>query len=445
MQSRYIVLLIFFCLQTVSIFGQPQLPLSKAVEIALENAYNLKIAQSNISITEKNNNWGEAGKMPTISSSINNNNTYSSIQNPTSFLNGADVVSSNNSIALDLQWVLFDGGRVKTNKNKLAVLVDQSNADAQIIIDNIALQVSKAYYNVLVQQKRLEMFSELLKYSRDKISYIEARKEFGQALEFDLLQVKDAYLNDSIQYLLQQTNYNNAIQNLSLMMGLDASIPFNYKLVYGLNYLLPEYSYDKLLEALRNNNRQLRAEKVKIRLSELDIELQKANQYPRIVVGANISEQYVISRIEGKQPQIPNDWRGGSTTNTGLNIGLNYTIYNGGKIKRAIEVSKIRKEISEFNLNDIERRLSQQLKISYNQFQNQSNVLTLSQEMLKNSTKNLSIAEERFKANTLNFFDFRSIQINYIRSINSVQDAFLNAKNTEFDMLLQSGNLMKTD
>jgi outer membrane protein len=65
--------------------------------------------------------------------------------------------------------------------------------------------------------------------------------------------------------------------------------------------------------------------------------------------------------------------------------------------------------------------------------------------MLSNSTRNLEIAEERFKAGTLNYFDFRTIQINYFRTVNTVQDAFINAKNTELDMLLQSGLLMKKD
>lgn len=437
---KYILLLCFFF--TEQVFAQ-ELSLSTAVETALNNAYSLKSGNTSIAIANKNNNWGEAGKYPTVTTSVSNSNTYSNIQNPTSFLNGAEVLGSNNTLAVDLQWVLFDGGRIKTTKNRLSVLVEQSKADVQVIVDNLAMQVSKAYYNVLIQQKRLNMLGELLKLSRDKISYLEAKREFGQATEFDMLQVRDAYLNDSIQWVLQQTNYNNAMQNLALAMGLEASEEIAFSLTDTLNYQLADYTFATMLEELKSNNRQIRAESVKMRLADLDIELQKSNLYPRIVLGANVSEQLNISRIEGKQPQIPNDWRGGSTTSAAINLGINYTIYNGGKIKRSIEVAELRRNISDFNIKDLERRLSQQLRIAYNLYQNQRNILTLSQEMLKNSSKNLAIAEERFKAGTLNFFDFRTIQINYFRSINTVQDAFLNAKNTEFDMLLQSGTLTK--
>jgi outer membrane protein TolC len=439
---KFITLSSLFLFLALCVNAQEQLSLSAAVENALNNAYNIKAANTNLAIGEKNNNWGEAGRMPTISTSFNNSNTYSSIQNPTSFLNGADVIGSNSTLSADLQWTLFDGGRIKTSKKRLNSLVEQTKADIQVLIDNLALQVSKSYYNVQVQDKRLKMFEQLLKLSRDKITYIEAKRAYGQAIEFDLLQVRDAYLNDSIQWVIQQTNYKNSIQNLALSMGKEVTADLNFVLSDSLTYSLPDYSFDELLNALLSNNRQLKAEKLKITIAETDIELQKANLLPRIIMGANLSEQLNVARIEGKQPLIPNNWRGGTTTSAGLNFSLNYTLYNGGKINRAIEVSELRKNITEFTYKDLERRLSQQLKIAFNLYENQKNVLNLSREMLSNSTRNLEIAEERFKAGTLNYFDFRTIQINYFRTVNTVQDAFLNAKNTELDMLMQSGMLM---
>ena len=439
---KYYLLLNALLLLVLSVNAQEQLSLSAAIENALNNAYNIKAANTNLAIGEKNNNWGEAGRMPTISTSFQNSNTYSSIQNPTSFLNGADVIGSNSTLSADLQWTLFDGGRIKTSKKRLNSLVEQTKADIQVLIDNLALQVSKSYYNVQVQDKRLKMFEQLLKLSRDKITYIEAKRAYGQAIEFDLLQVRDAYLNDSIQWVIQQTNYKNSIQNLALSMGKEVTADLNFVLSDSLTYSLPDYSFDELLNALLSNNRQLKAEKLKITIAETDIELQKANLLPRIIMGANLSEQLNVARIEGKQPIIPNTWRGGTTTSAGLNFSLNYTLYNGGKINRAIQVSALRKNITEFTYKDLERRLSQQLKIAFNLYENQKNVLNLSREMLSNSTRNLEIAEERFKAGTLNYFDFRTIQINYFRTVNTVQDAFLNAKNTELDMLMQSGMLM---
>ncbi len=427
----------------LSLTAQESLSLGQAVETAIVNAYTVKIANKNIEIAELNNNWGEAGRYPTVSAGLNNANNYSNINNPTSFLNGAELTSSNWNLSLDVQWVLFDGGRVRATKNRLSVLAEQAGADAKVIADNITREVSRAYFNALVQEKRLAMQGDALRFSRDKISYIEARREYGQATEFDLLQIRDAYLNDSIQWLLQETNYRNALQNLALAMGLEPGDELKLSLSDTLNYQLIEYEFEQLKTELLASNRQIQAERIKIQLAEAEIELQKANLYPRITLGGNLSEQFVFSQIKGKQPMISDQWQGGSTFSGAINFGINYTIYNGGRFRRAVESSKLRQQIARFSILDMERRLSQQLQVALNLYQNQKAILSLSQEMLRNAERNLLIAEERFRAGTLNYFDFRSIQISHLRSINALQDAFLNAKNTEFDLLLLSGLLLR--
>ena len=437
------VALVLFSAIPILATAQEPLSLTQAVETAISNAYTLKIAEKNKEIATKNNRWGEAGRYPTVTASINNANNYSSINNPTSFLNGADLLSSNGTFGLDAQWTLFDGGRVHVTKSKLAMLVEQSGVDAKVIADNVAKEVSKAYFNVLVQQKRLSMQKQLLTLSRDKIKYIEAKREYGQATEFDLLQIKDAYLNDSIQWLIQQTNYRNATQNLALAMGLDMGVEQEIIPTDTLSYNAKAYDFEALKSDMLNSNQQIRAERVKMRIAEFDVSLQKANLYPKISLGASLSEQLALTQINGKQPQISNEWKGGSTFAAGLNLSITYTIFNGGKIRRAIEVADLRRQISSLNILDLERKLGQQLKIAHNLYLNQNAVLALSQQMLANSERNLMIAEERFVAGTLDDFDFRTIQINYVRSVNTVQDAFLNAKNTEFDLLLLSGTLLK--
>lgn len=441
--KRFLLLLFCFLLSLNFLNAQNGLSLNEAIETALGNANNLKIAKLNTQSAAMQNNWGEAGLYPTVSANVNNSNTYNNIQNPTSFLNGAQLLGTGATASIDAQWTLYNGGRVRTTKDRLAVLVEQSGMNEQVVVDNVAQQVAKAYFNALVQQKRLEVLGDVLDLSKDKIKYIEAKQEFGQAGEFDLLQIQDAYLNDSIQWLLQQVNYENALQNLSLAMGMDVGADADLSLSDSLNYLLPEYEFERLKEDLLNTNAQMKVEQANIRLSELDIKLQEANKHPTISAGANVSEQLTLNQINGRQPQIPNDWQGGTTFSAGLNFTISYTIYNGGRIKRGIELAKLRRQISNANLSELERSLTQQLKIALNRYQSQQEVLSLSQSLLKNAKRNLSIAEERFKANTLNYFDFRTIQINYIRALTTVQDAFLNAKTTEFDLLLLTGKLMQ--
>ena len=423
--------------------AQQVLSLEDAIQKALEQSYTAKIAATNQKIAAVQNHWGEAGRYPQITASLSNANSYSNVQNPTSFLNGAQLLGTGGTAAVDLQWALYQGGRIRLTKDRLGLQEELAKSEANRSLENISQQVAKAYFNAQIQQERLKSQQELLALSQDKISYIEARREYGQATEFDLLQIRDAYLNDSIQWMLQRTTFENAQQNLALAMGQDWASAKDIVLPTELSYELPTYTFDSLLEVALQSNREIASERIRQQTSAIDISIQEATLLPTVSLGANISEQLNLTQINGKQPQISDDWQGGTTLSGGLNINLSYNIYNGGKQRRAIELAKLRQEISRLSILQLEQQLGQNLKTVLALYENQRQTYSLSQTLLKNASRNLEIASERFKANTLNFFDYRTIQINYIRAYNNVQNAFLSAKQTEFDLLLLSGQLLR--
>ena len=56
--------------------AQDELTLSGALEKALENNYGLIISRADLQMAEINNNWGNAGRYPTIGFDASDNNTY---------------------------------------------------------------------------------------------------------------------------------------------------------------------------------------------------------------------------------------------------------------------------------------------------------------------------------------------------------------------------------
>ncbi|WCL81553.1 TolC family protein [Saprospira sp. CCB-QB6] len=424
-----------------SLQAQEVLTLEEAIEKALSQNYTAKIAATNKKIAEVQNHWGEAGRYPQITATVSNANSYSNVQNPTSFLNGAQLLGTGGTAAVDLQWALYQGGRIRLTKDRLGLQEELANSEANRSLETISQTVAKAYFNAQIQQERLKSQQELLALSQDKIAYIEARRAYGQATEFDLLQIRDAYLNDSIQWMLQRTTFENAQQNLALAMGQDWASAKEIVLPRELSYELPRYNFDSLLEVALQNNREIASERIRQQTADIDIAIQEAALLPTVSLGANISEQLNISQIN--RAQVSGDWQGGTTLSGALNINLSYNIYNGGKQRRAIEIAKLNQEISQLTILNLEQQLGQNLNTVLALYENQRQTYALSQQLLANSSRNLEIASERFKANTLNFFDYRTIQINYINAYNNVQNAFLSAKQTEFDLLLLSGQLLR--
>ena len=85
---------------TMPLRAQDPLSLTQALEIALEKNYGLIISRADVEIAQINNNWGTAGRYPTIGFDASDRIGYELESSTT-----ANRVSA----GVGLNWLLFDG------------------------------------------------------------------------------------------------------------------------------------------------------------------------------------------------------------------------------------------------------------------------------------------------------------------------------------------------
>ncbi|MFN9954683.1 MAG: TolC family protein, partial [bacterium] len=107
----------------------------EAVRIALENNYDIRIAQGDADIAHLNNTKGNAGMLPNINLVVNENFTLSAFQQK--LANGNEFVSSGApfnaaNAGVQLAWTVFDGRRMFIAKNRL----EQTDALGQLNLKN---------------------------------------------------------------------------------------------------------------------------------------------------------------------------------------------------------------------------------------------------------------------------------------------------------------------
>ena len=79
MQNKRILLLVLVFVLGREIKAQEKLSLSDAVKIALQNSYDIKLVENTVTVAKNNNSYGVAGGLPTVSSTLNNNNTQTTV------------------------------------------------------------------------------------------------------------------------------------------------------------------------------------------------------------------------------------------------------------------------------------------------------------------------------------------------------------------------------
>lgn len=450
MSIKYLPLFIALFV-SLTTWAQESISISQAISKGLANNYQIQIAEKSIEQAQIQDDWAVAGRYPTINFTVTSNNTYRNTNNPASFLIRQDAITTVFTPGVDLNWTLFNGHRVKLTKKQLSEQVRLNEANLQIAVENNLQQIILAYYAALIQAEQLKVLDEVLAVSRERIAYDKIRQDFGQAGTFELLQSQDAYLNDSISYMNQVNNYENALRELKRAMGED-DLTTSYQLTDILIDDAPDYELTDLKQKMLANNKNLQLLFVNRELTNVGTQIQNSTLQPTLSLRSGLT--YDVNYTTGKQTfrsfapgqaptsdAIPNV---AARTLTGFaNLVGTYTLFDGGVRKRNIETAKIDEMMAQLDIEDLKRQLNAQLETTYATYNTQKNLVKVTDELVNNSRQNLGIAEERFRGGLINSFDYRVIQLNFINASQSKLTAIFNLKSTETQLIQLIGGLTK--
>lgn len=437
------ILTFFVLIASFSINSQEKLSAKDAVLKALENNFQMQIAERQIDIAEKNNTWSEAGLFPTVDLTASLNNTViDNTNNPFTFTPGL-IYNRALSPGITANWNIFTGMGVKISKDRLAQLEEQSNGNAQTIIENTAFDVLSAYYNCLMQRAQLENLKELFATTKKQVVYEEKRTSLGQTNKLALAQVQNQYYSDSINIIQQEMMYENALRNLMLLMNVESSeiqegaFP---NLSDSLEMEIEPVDQEELVKNVTENNQNLKNQMINEKLQQTSTQLQRSFLYPTLNLQLGASPNFGNVRslsdnnLQAETQQI----------NYFANLSLRYSLFNNWKDKRAVEVSKIQEEIASMNTQEMKKQLITSTVNLSNQYVLRNKLVDVASTNVNYAKQAFELGQERFKVGGIN-----SIELAQLR------DALSNAKLNYTNLLFQriqtyleiyraSGNLLLT-
>ena len=419
-------LLSFILLTSFSAFAQPEdLNLTDALAKALKYNYGIRISKSDVEIASINNNWGEAGRYPTIGFDASSNNTY----------NFTDTSWTNRLYAgVGLDWTIFDGFRVNFTKDKLETIEELSKGQMGVVVENTIEDVIMAYYDVLLQQENLKVLETVMILSEDRYTYEKTRYELGGTVTYQVLQAQNVYLNDKAFFMNQEVVVRNSIRNLNFLLGLDPNQMWNFPDPFEAD--TTDYILSDLSGKMMSNNQTLKNQYTNLQLQKKEIDLRKSALYPSLYVSAGLDENVGNVQFIGNTDAL----------STYGNLRLSWDIYTGGTRKRAVEVARINEEIALVEIEQMEHALMNELLNLYDFYSIRIALLEVADESLEAAELNMSIADEKFRSGAITSFEYRDIQLIYLNSALRRLQAIYNLIGSRTSLTrLTGGFLMEND
>ena len=428
--SRLLIIIVFFI--SFPVLSQDSLSLKRAIEIGLQKNYDIQLTQKSVAINQIMNSWGEAGSLPQVNINLGQNNSISDQRNnPISF---APYLFQSNDVSgnIALNWTIFNGFGIQANKNKLEQLQIQSENTATLAIENTIHGIILSYYQAKMQKEQLNLIFNLIQLSKEKYDQQVLKSNLGVGVKFELLQYENNLLADSSSFYLQELAYRNSIRNLNLLMGSD--IEKEWILSSEIKPELNDKDFNTLKSEMLANNTNIKNQFLNISLNQQDISIAKSSFYPNINLNAGTNTS--TGKLKTNDANAPFPGASSRNLNYYANFTLNFRLFDGGKVRRAIKALEIQNEVNQTQLGQMQQQLILELSNTFALYQTRKKIFELNKKAFIASKENLEIARFKEKTGLINSFNFRDIEMNYLSS-------GVNLYQSSFDLLESNATLLK--
>jgi outer membrane protein TolC len=430
--KKAIIFLIF--LFPIALLAQQKLTLKIAIDSALINNYDIRIAKNNADIGSKSNTFGMAGGLPAINFSASDNQSSNNINQNLS--NGTDISRNNvagNSLnaGLAASITLFNGFKVIATKERLNYLQAQSQLLLNQEVQNTIAAVMTLYYDIVRQESYLKILQSSLDISNKKLEIITDRKNVGMANDADFLQAQ-IDVNISIQNINQQTLLiEQEKTDLQKLMGVKLFIPtaINDSILIDKSIKL-----DSITSYLVKNPQYLSFEQ-QVKINEQLVKEVASQRYPSV----KLNTGYNFAHSNNGAGQILLNQSYGPYVGATLVIPL----FNGNTYKTQQDVAVINLNNAQLQKESLLSNLTADAIKIYQSYSNTLQEIDFQQHNYELSEKLAKLVLAKFNVNQATILDLKSAQESFENSGYLLVNLQYAAKNAEIELkrlIYQLGN-----
>ena len=427
---------IMFCINNLN--AQQVLTKEEAVKLALDNNYDIKIANNNVQVAENNTSVLNSGYLPTVTgtagATYNLDNTEAEFSNGNStVLNGAE--SNRYNAGVSLNYTIFDGLGRHYNYKRLKEQYQLSELQARETIENTIVQLFSVYYNVAQLSENLETLDQTLLVTKDRLVRAEYQFDYGQNTKLEVLNAEVDINTDSINIINTKQDLKIAKRDLKLVLGETFTEDFNVETE--VDFLL-QFKKDSLFEKAKQRNVALLQTEKNIAISQLDIKSGKSAYLPTL----GLTGSYGWNKNNNNAASFVT-----VSTNTGLSGGLNlsWNLFDGGATMTRVRNAKVNLETQQLQKENILLSIQRDFDNAWDDYMNKLEIYNIQEKNIITAQNNFDRTQEKFKIGQVNSIEFRQAQLNLLNAELSRNQAKYAAKLAELQLLQISGELLNVE
>jgi outer membrane protein TolC len=401
-KQNFILLVLALVFSQEKLAAQNNLSLKEAVTIAIQNSYDIKLVENNVSIAKNNNNYGVAGGLPTVTATGTNNNTLTTINqtfpDPSRNTTRSGVDGSTLNGGLSATMILFNGYRVAATKDRLASIEKQTEAALQTQMLNTSSTVMQQYYNVIRQTAFLKTIEKSIEASEERVAIVKTRQAIGVANQADLLQ-SSLDLNALIQ---AKQNQLLVLEQVKADLYNSMVVPANSNYIFTDSIQVDQKLSLSDVESKMKEHPLLQSAQQLINVNQFLEKETKALTYPTL--RANTGFNYNSNKSTAGFILLNESY------GPFLGFNLSIPIYAGSASKRAVKNAQVNTLSAKLQYDNTAQDLATELFKTYQNYQNSLKQTPIELENYQMSEALLALVMDKFKLGQATIVDVKQAQ-----------------------------------
>ncbi len=433
--KRIVHLLTCFLLLPLVTFAQTEeITLQEAVDLALENNYQLKQAENTLELAEGDIKSQYADFLPSVSGNLNGSRTAGQQFIFDRFNEGLDpfvnITSQSVSGNVSADLTLFDGFN-----NILSLRAsEQSQISSEEALrrarENVIFNTASRYLQVLLDKQLLEIAQENLVTSQRQLEQIQAQVDVGSLPTVDLYNQEAQVANDELSITQRQNSLN--ISKLLLVRQLQIDPQGDYEFVVPDisdeqdAAMLSMFDLNELIEEALMNRSDIKSEEADINYLRYQLKMTKGSLYPTISASAGLSTRYSDQYSLAGEDVSFNDQFFDQQVNRFIGVSINIPIFQNWNRMYNIQSARVQLKNAELALDNTKLQVIQEVTQAYNDYSSYLQEFNAAEKSLIASEKAFETQQERYNVGASTLIELSQAQASYVEAQSNYTQARYN-------------------
>ncbi|MBT8378974.1 MAG: TolC family protein [Ignavibacteria bacterium] len=418
---------IIFMFLSIQLFSQARLALDEAINIALHKNSFLLTATNNLESVESNLQAAWGNFLPSLGLNANWDYSESNVEGVgTVVINGIPIprlatttTSRNYRGSVYSNWTLFDGlsnfATLSQSENNL----ESAEFSLERIKQDIVFQTMTLYYNIVYTKQLLKVKDDDLKWNEKNLETIKERNRLGAATLADVYQQEVATGSAELEIINTQNQLATAEKDLLFYLGLDVLEEYTFSdtltaaevEILNTNLLSDFDDMTETVDAALNQRFDFKSAILNLESAKDGVSIAQSGHWPYLIASGNYSMfTDNISNLD-------------QTRTLSFGLSLNFPIFEGWSVSDRVQFAEVQAKNSEIELNDLERDIKRQLKITFLDLQASQKGLLVSQNNVAAARENLKIEEEKYSLGSGKLLDVLIANSRYTTALTDLINA----------------------